>query len=307
VFKVAPSGSETVIYSFAGGGDGWYPVASVVRDGQGNLYGTTAAGGELDCFVGFGGEGCGTAFEVAADGQETVLYRFTGAGNGAEPLAALVRDPEGNLYGTTNGGAGGGATVFKVDMAGQETVLYDFAGVSGAPDAGLLRDAQGNLYGTTVAGSIFRLSAADKVTLLYTIPPPDSVESGLIEDAQGNLYGTNSEGGAYGYGAVFKLTPLTATTTTLTSSPNPSTHGQSVTFTAVVNSSKGVPPDGEAVSFMQGATVLGTGTLSGGSAVFMTSTLAVGTHSITAAYGGDSTFAASTSKPVKQVVTKAAD
>jgi uncharacterized repeat protein (TIGR03803 family) len=305
VFKVAPSGSEAVIYSFAGGDDGWYPVSGLVRDQQGNLYGTTAAGGVLACFEGFGGEGCGTVFEIAANGQETVLYRFTGTSDGAEPLAGLVRDSQGNLYGTTNGGNGGAATVFSVDSAGQETVLYEFAGVPGAPDAGLLRDAQGDLYGTTAPGSIFKLSAAGKGALLYSFPPPALIESGLIEDSQGNLYGANGEGGTYGYGAVFKLTILTATTTTLTSSPNPSTHGQAVTFTAVVNSSKGAPPNGESVSFMQGTTVLGTGTLSSGTAVFMTSTLAVGTHSITAVYSGDSTFAASTSKPVKQVVNKA--
>ena len=82
-----------------------------------------------------------------------------------------------------------------------------------------------------------------------------------------------------------------ATTTTLSSSPNPSTYGQAVTFTAVVTSSAGAPPDGETVSFMKGTTVLGTGTLSGGSASFTTSTLPVGTNYIKAVYGGDSNFA----------------
>lgn len=93
-----------------------------------------------------------------------------------------------------------------------------------------------------------------------------------------------------------------ATTTTLTSTPNPSTVGETVTFTATVSSSAGAPPDGETVSFMQGKTTLGTGTLSGGSASFTTSTLKKGTHSIVAVYGGDSEFAGSKSKPDKQVV-----
>jgi hypothetical protein len=93
------------------------------------------------------------------------------------------------------------------------------------------------------------------------------------------------------------------TTTTLTSSPNPSTLGEAVTFTAMVTSGEGAPPDGETVSFMQGGkTVLGTGTLSGGSANFTTSALKVGNHSITADYSGDSDFAKSNSKAVKQVV-----
>ena len=98
-----------------------------------------------------------------------------------------------------------------------------------------------------------------------------------------------------------------ATTTAVSSSPNPSTYGEAVTFTAVVTSKVGAPPDGETVSFMKGKMVLGTGTLSGGSATFITSTLKVGTTSVTAVYGGDSNFAGSKSKPVKQVVEKAGE
>jgi hypothetical protein len=80
-----------------------------------------------------------------------------------------------------------------------------------------------------------------------------------------------------------------------------------VTFTAVVTSADGTPPDGETVSFMKGKTVLGTGTLSGGSATFTTSALKVGTTTVTAVYGGDSSFSGSTSNKVKQVVNKAAE
>jgi Bacterial Ig-like domain (group 3) len=92
------------------------------------------------------------------------------------------------------------------------------------------------------------------------------------------------------------------TTTTLGSNPNPSNDGETVTFTAKVESSSGPPPNGESVSFMQGKTTLGAGTLSGGTATFKTSKLAKGTHSITAVYRGDADFAKSTSKPVNQVV-----
>jgi hypothetical protein len=94
------------------------------------------------------------------------------------------------------------------------------------------------------------------------------------------------------------------TTTTLTSSPNPSADGQSVTFTAVVSSSEGAPPNGETVSFMNGKTVLGTGTLSNGTATFPDSKLTPGaTTSVTAVYPGDANFMASTSNVVKQVVS----
>jgi hypothetical protein len=99
-------------------------------------------------------------------------------------------------------------------------------------------------------------------------------------------------------------TDVTATVTTLASSPNPSVQGQAVTFTAVVVPA---PPGGETVSFMKGKTVVGTGTLSGGSAEFVTSTFKVGTTSLTAVYGGDSQFARSTSKVLKQVVKKASE
>jgi hypothetical protein len=97
-----------------------------------------------------------------------------------------------------------------------------------------------------------------------------------------------------------------STTTTLMSSPNPSTYGQGVTFAAGVTSSKGgAPPDGETVLFMKGVTLLGTETLSGGSASFTTSALTAGTNPITAVYGGDSNLVGSKSKLVNQVVNKA--
>jgi hypothetical protein len=92
------------------------------------------------------------------------------------------------------------------------------------------------------------------------------------------------------------------TTTTLTSSPNPSADDEAVTFTADVTSKAGPPPDGDTVSFMSGKTVLGTGSLSGGSAVFVTSALKVGTTSVIAVYEGDSDFGGSKSTAVSQVV-----
>jgi hypothetical protein len=106
---------------------------------------------------------------------------------------------------------------------------------------------------------------------------------------------------------VTNIPVFAATAATLASSPNPSTAGQPVTFTAVVSSTVGPPPDGETVSFEKGETVLGTGTLNGGSATFTTTTLKIGTTAVKAVYGGDSNFAGSTSKVVKQVVEKAVE
>src|ERR1700689_1795785 len=105
---------------------------------------------------------------------------------------------------------------------------------------------------------------------------------------------------------VAKLSIATETTkTALSSSPNPSTFGQPVIFTAVVTSGVGTPPDGETISFMKGKAVLGIGTLSGGSASFTTSALTVPSDGITAVYGGDPNFGGSTSKAGKQGGEKA--
>jgi hypothetical protein len=94
-----------------------------------------------------------------------------------------------------------------------------------------------------------------------------------------------------------------ATTTTVAAAPNPSVFGQSVTFTATVTGTGGTPTG--TVTFKDGSTTLGTGTLSGGTTTFSTAALAVGSHSITAVYGGDSTFLGSTSSALSDKVNKA--
>jgi uncharacterized repeat protein (TIGR03803 family) len=161
VFKVDATGTETVLYSFTGGTDGTFPRAGLVRDKQGNLYGTTIGGGVW---------GSGTVFKVDTTGKEAVLYSFgyTG-GDGTYPWASLVRDAKGNLYGTTfDGGAYDYGTVFKVDKSGKETVLYSFTGARGDgyyPIAGLVRDAlSGNLYGTTSGGGVYNNGMVFKLT-----------------------------------------------------------------------------------------------------------------------------------------------
>jgi uncharacterized repeat protein (TIGR03803 family) len=107
VFKVDPTDKETVLYAFTGGTDGRNPLGGLVRDQQGNLYGTTPYGGDQGAFcAGF----CGVVFKVDPTGKETVLYTFTGMADGATPLAGLLRDKDGNLYGTTQLGGDLGST-----------------------------------------------------------------------------------------------------------------------------------------------------------------------------------------------------
>ncbi len=117
VFKVDPSGHETVLYTFTGGNDGGSPN-SVVRDSKGDLYGTTYAGGA---------SGAGVVFKVDTSGHETVLYTFTGGNDGGYSASGVTLGQDGNLYGTTNnGGEANLGVVFKLDKSGHETVLHTF-------------------------------------------------------------------------------------------------------------------------------------------------------------------------------------
>jgi uncharacterized repeat protein (TIGR03803 family) len=149
IFKVSPSGAETVLHSFTGGSDGAYPSAGVIADQAGNLYGTAQAGG--------GANKHGTVYELKANGALTVLHAFTSGKDGAKPRGGLVTDNSGNLYGTTQigGGAKNAGAVFKLAPNGTETILHKFnCNTDGCkPIDGLIADSAGNLYGTTELGS----------------------------------------------------------------------------------------------------------------------------------------------------------
>jgi uncharacterized repeat protein (TIGR03803 family) len=168
------SGKANVLYSFTGGADGANPMAGVIRDAGGNLYGTTCKGGSPNCNDYFG-YGCGTVFKLTPpttprEGHtETVLYTFPGAGAGAHPFAGLARDPStGNVFGTTyHGGAYGWGLVFKLDTNGAETVLYDFTnshGDGGNPWAAPVRDGAGNLYGTAEEDNGYGIGVVFEIT-----------------------------------------------------------------------------------------------------------------------------------------------
>jgi len=234
VFELRQQGvrrwTEKLLYSFNGeNGDGGNPLAALIFDAAGNLYGTTGEWGtNFDYY--------GTVFELSPEAgggwTETVLYVFNST-DGSQP-SGLIFDTDGHLYGTTSGGgAYGYGTVFELSPeAGggwTEKVLHSFDGTDGAvPLAGLIFDPAGNLYGTTWqggdltqcdgrgCGTVFELSTnADgswTETILHSFDPKchnDGVNpgSGVIFDAAGHLYGTTVYGGAYGYGTVFEITP----------------------------------------------------------------------------------------------------
>jgi len=175
VFRLSHSGSNwafKTLHSFKGGFDGAYPLGRVIIGPNGTLYGTTNQGGNGFC----NGSGCGTVFNLKLRGAETVLYRFTGDIDGANPETAdLVFDPAGNIYGTTGiGGSASLGVVYKLTFAygsWAESVLHSFAGGIGdgaIPYGGVIFDNIGDLYGTTTyggsenEGTVFQLTPSGK-------------------------------------------------------------------------------------------------------------------------------------------------
>jgi len=234
VFKIAPNGTETVLYNFCYGAhcrDGELPHDGLIMDQSGNLYGTATYGGDAN--------GQGVVFRLASDGTETILYEFQGSPNdGQYPYGGLLLDKSGSLYGTTvGGGPDNDGTVFKLAPDGTETVLHTFtnsASDGNEPMGSLVADKDGNLYGTTSIGgsddlgTVFR-QGPDGFALLhsFTGSPGDGTHAnpGLIMDKAGNLYGSTSNGGANGDGTVFKLAP-DGTETILHSFPDATGDGQ---------------------------------------------------------------------------------
>ncbi len=230
VFRLSPTANgkwaEEVLHSFDGR-DGSAPSADLILDADGNLYGTTSQGGVY---------GSGTVFELTPSARggwkETVLHNFDGK-DGANPLAGLIFDAAGNLYGTTYvGGAYYFGTAFQLKRGDKnrwtENVLASFntGSIGYYPSAALVFDKAGNLYGTTAgnSGSAFELNPGangewtEMVVHLfcsaYFCTDGGNSTAALIFDAAGNLYGTASTGGntgslcgnEYGCGTAFRLT-----------------------------------------------------------------------------------------------------
>lgn len=251
VFKLMPPAvagenwSESVLWNFGNGDDGKNPVGSLVEDASGNLFGTTEFGGSYN--------NAGTVFELSppssADGNwsESVLWSFGDGADGVIPLAGLVMDQNGNLYGTTQiGGPSFFGTVFELTppaTGGQnwnESIIWDFGDVNDSghspngnfPAGPLLIDQKGNLYGTVLAGgpgignpplfegTVFRLSppsGSDGTWNPSVLWDFGAVGGGagptgnLIMDANGNLYGTTQAVAGTNVtpsaGTVFELSP----------------------------------------------------------------------------------------------------
>ena len=205
----------TTLASFTGDGagtNGGSPEAGVTFDSNGNLFGTTYAGGT---------SGFGTLYEIAKiTGTLTTLASFTGPGagtNGGNPFAVVTFDSSGNLFGTTaGGGASGAGTVYEIDnVTGTFTTLASFTGTNGSdPFAGVTFDSKGNLFGTTFLGgasgngTVYEIAqGSSTLTTLasFTGANGSGPHGGVTFDSSGNLFGTTYQGGASGNGTVYEI------------------------------------------------------------------------------------------------------
>jgi uncharacterized repeat protein (TIGR03803 family) len=202
--------TESMIYRFPGGADGTQPeTGDVIFDAAGNLYGTTAHGGDSS--------GDGVAYELTpshGSWSESDLNKFGTAG--IYPYSGLISDGFGNWYGTTTKGGAGFGTVYELSPLGsgwQEKTLYTFQGLAdgGYPYGGLIFDHSGNLYGTTsYYGTVFKLTPSLRgewsKTPLYTFTGNAGPNGSLIMDAAENLYGITAQNDPNTAGEAFKLT-----------------------------------------------------------------------------------------------------
>jgi uncharacterized repeat protein (TIGR03803 family) len=221
VYKLSFSSNgwkETVLHSFTGSPDGAEPFincTTLALDSQGNLYGSTYQGGAANA---------GIVFKLTPQTSdvwtEKILHTFQGGADGAKPLAGVILDRSGNVYGTTNvGGSGKYGTVFKLTAANgyAKTILHDFSlsDVAVAYPNGLIFDPSGNLYGTTEYAA-FKLTPGEtgwsETLIWYWNNSLDGLQifAPLTIDAQGNLWGTTTWGGTAGDtrgGVAFEIIP----------------------------------------------------------------------------------------------------
>jgi len=312
VTKFNPQGSALVYSTYLGGsGNDYNPNIAVDSSGNAYVTGTTQSTdfpvtpGAFQTTCG-SARHCENAFVTKLNPTGSALVYSTYLGGSGDTGNGIAVDSSGNAYVTGQTGrrfpvtrgaiqkiGNLAAFVTKLNPTGMALVYSTLLGGSDS-------DSCWQTWGQSIAVDSFDNAYVTGATCsndFQTTP-------GAFQTTCGGDSCADPNGDAF-VAQLDMIQMLATTTTSLKSSPNPSTYGQKVTFTAMVTSSGGTPPDGETVSFIKGTTVLGTGALSGGSATFNTSTLPVGKTSVTAVYGGDSDFKSSKSKPVKQVVEKA--
>ncbi len=212
VYKIAHSGGtwiESVIHNFGAGTDGSRPIAGLVIDSQGNLYGTTEAGGSTQG---------GTVYQLKHSGSgwtESVIHSFDNNTEGSLPYGGVILDAAGNLYGTTStGGPGFSGGVYQLTPSSggwTSNMLYTFSNLYIGSRASLTFGPNGVLYGTLNLGDVdvFQLTQSGgqwTQTGMFG-RTNDGPNGNVILDAQGNLYTTGSQGGPNQNGLVLEITP----------------------------------------------------------------------------------------------------
>lgn len=216
IYRLSADGKKHDLHAF-NVSDGAYPDAPLIKDKSGDVFGETIGGGSQNCNV---EAGCGTVFEVSADGTFSVLHAFAGGSDGSHPKGGLMLDAAKNLYGTTTSdGDGHCGTVFKLAPDGTLTTLYAFMANGDSndgciPDTQLIEDHHGNLFGVTFMGgetqngTVFEITATGKEKVLYSFrsTPDGQYPIGkLLQAKDGAMYGFTQAGGATGWGTLFKL------------------------------------------------------------------------------------------------------
>jgi uncharacterized repeat protein (TIGR03803 family) len=203
----SPAQTYTTLHSFDET-DGSNPYAGVMQANDGNLYGTTSAGGANND---------GTVFQITTSGTLTTLHNFNrfNPTDGSQPYGGLIQARDGNLYGTTYGGGGHG-NVYRITLGGTMKTLHnlDYQPDGANPYAGLVQLSNGSFYGTAAEGGYGGEGTAFEVTPFgQYIPIYDFGANGgfpvagLVQASNGNFYGTAEIGGFYGCGTLFEMTP----------------------------------------------------------------------------------------------------
>jgi uncharacterized repeat protein (TIGR03803 family) len=222
-FEITSTGQFRVLHNFCnqpGCTTGSIPSASPIQALNGNLYGTTQSGGF---------HAGGVVYQITPAGLYKALYNFCSQANcadGSSPVASLVQDAKGNLYGTTTyGGSFGNGTVFEITPSNQYIVLHSFSGIGTDgefPLSSVTLANDGNLYGTTnngdSAGNIYQISPDGT----YTSYHPFCVSTcgygagyGLLQATNGVFFGATANGGTHNEGVAYSffnnLAPLVKT------------------------------------------------------------------------------------------------
>ena len=219
--RAQTTGALTTLLSFNGTNNGEQAIFPPVLGADGNLYGTTVAGGANQA---------GTLYRLTPDGTLTVLHSFSNRVDGATPRCSLVLASDGNFYGTTTlGGPGGGGTVFRATPGGTVTVLHAFNPYTDEtngtqPYGAVIQARDGRLYGTTATGGLYRNGTIYRLALdgtfasLYACEPgqttagPRTPQSPLVQGSDGNFYGV-APGGDSDNEVFYRMTPAGAVTT----------------------------------------------------------------------------------------------